>query len=483
LLHPKIPQKKEKNMSVKPIVTCFREILSPFHRSKQQTLDHFYLHPEQCPKRVRESAEAMHCLQLIGPLGWEAFPDRDLQRRYGQAAVSYAAVAAACLLKLEHKIGTFADLTTWLGKNPSICWLLGWEEGRQDLNAARGQRCTSLPSQRHFCRLLQKMPNACLQYLLDSSVRLLLDELLRRGVEIPETVSLDTKHIIAWVKENNPKAYVEERFDKTRQPKGDPDCRLGCKRRHNQHPTPAANPLPAATLTVGEFYWGYASGIAAMKVPGWGEMVLAELTQPFDQADLTYFFPLMAQVERRLGKKPRFAALDAAFDAFYVYDYFDQVGGFAAVPFTEKGKLVHRRFDADGLPLCAAGLPMPLRTAYRDRTTALIEYERGQYVCPLFASTPPQPCPIDDPHWRQGGCLTSLSTSIGARIRHQLDRQSPAYHAVYNQRTAAERIFSQAAALGIERPHLRNGKAIANLNTLTYILINLHLLQRIRNQD
>ncbi len=48
-------------------------------------------------------------------------------------------------------------------------------------------------------------------------------------------ISLDTKHIIAWVKENNPKAYVKDRYDKTRHPTGDLDCRLGCKRRTNQY--------------------------------------------------------------------------------------------------------------------------------------------------------------------------------------------------------------------------------------------------------
>jgi hypothetical protein len=36
--------------------------------------------------------------------------------------------------------------------------------------------------------------------------------------------------------------------------------------------------------------------------------------------------------------------------------------------------------------------------------------------------------------------------------------------------------------LGIERPFLRNGAAIANQNTLIYILINLRFLQRIRNR-
>ena len=69
-----------------------------------------------------------------------------------------------------------------------------------------------------------------------------------------------------------------------------------------------------------------------------------------------------------------------------------------------------------------------------------------------------------------------------ARLRYTLDRDSEAYKAIYRQRTAVERINSQAVALGIERPHLRNGQAIATLreNTLIYVLINLRFLQRLR---
>ena len=43
-----------------------------------------------------------------------------------------------------------------------------------------------------------------------------------------------------------------------------------------------------------------------------------------------------------------------------------------------------------------------------------------------------------------------------------------------------ERINSQAEALGMVRPKLRRGRAIANRNTLTYVLINLRALQRIQ---
>ena len=66
-------------------------------------------------------------------------------------------------------------------------------------------------------------------------------------------------------------------------------------------------------------------------------------------------------------------------------------------------------------------------------------------------------------------------------MRAELDRQSDAYKALYRQRTAAERINSQATALGIERPRVRNRASVRVLNTLTYLVINARALQRARS--
>jgi hypothetical protein len=169
----------------------------------------------------------------------------------------------------------------------------------------------------------------------------------------------------------------------------------------------------------------------------------------------------------------------------YVYEYFhrdDQPleAGFAAVPLSKRGGR-HRQFDAQGLPLCEAGLAMPLKLTYICRSTR-IEHERGRYACPLLFPEPTGgPCPIQHQKWPKG-CLTTLATSVGARIRHQIDRDGDIYKQVYKQRTATERINSQAVALGIERPKLRNGQAIANQNTLIYVLINLRALHRVRQE-
>ena len=474
------------------------ELILPMKKAEPRLdLHGAFLERIKMPLAVQHSPVANRYLDLLGVLDWTHLPERNLERNWGQTTIPYAAFIAAYLVKLNEGQNSLGDVRVFLSENPALTWSLGFPLAvSKPGEAADGISCT-LPTTRHLTHMLRVLPNAVLQFLLEDSVRLIRAELATLGAQTGECISLDTKHILAWVKENNPKAYVENRFDKTKQPPGDPDCKLGCKRRHNRRKagsepsssiTPSQNPVPANTLAVGEFYWGYGSGVVVTKVPRWGEFVLAEMTQTFDQADVSYFFPLMAQTAARLGFKPRFGTFDAAFDAWYVYDYFhraDDPAAFAAVPFSEKGgyKAKGRQFSPDGLPLCQADLPMPLSFTYQDRTVSLVAHERGKYVCPL--KHPKQSavsCPIHHENWTKKGCTAMMPTSIGARLRYTLDRDGQIYKDIYKQRTAVERINSQAKALGIERPYLRNGAAIANQNTLIYILINLRFLQRLRNR-
>jgi hypothetical protein len=498
--------KGEKTMTGNLIVSRFRSFQDQFGAFFQRNdpphlnLHTAWLHPERLPKVISETPAIIRHLALLGPLDWERFPERNLQRHWRQPAISYAAFAGAMLIKLNEGLDSMGDLRQYLVEHPGFIPLLGFSVVRSGSHPCGFNPDASLPTQRHLTRMLREIPNSALQFLLKDSLRLIREELAHHRLSVGECISLDTKHILAWVKENNPKAYVEERYDKTKQPAGDPDCKLGCKRTHNRRekqplgqevlPTPLNNALPAIELKkVGEFYWGYGSGVVVTKIPGWGELVIAEMTQTFDQADVSYFFPLMSQTEQRLGFRPRYGTFDAAYDAWYVYDYFhrdDDPAAFAAVPFSEKGgyKAKGRQFSPDGLPLCQAGLPMPLHFTYQDTTVSLIVHQRGKYVCPLrFPTQSAQTCPVNHKNWAQKGCTAMMPTSIGARLRYTLDRDSQTYKDIYKQRTAVERINSQAKALGIERPHIRNGVAIANLNTLIYVLINLRLLQRIRNHQ
>jgi hypothetical protein len=414
---------------------------------------------------------------MLSLLDWEQLPTALACKRTGERSIPLAAYVGAYLLKLEHNLPTFGHLRRFLRQHPALVWGLGFPVVNDRSQPYAFDVEASLPTQRHFTHKLSAIPNELLQSLLDSQVLWLRERL---GDAFGDIVSIDTKHVLAWVKENNPKTFIKEgRFDKTQQPAGDPDCKLGCKRRRNQS-TPTKEGQPASEqVSVGEYYWGYASGVVATKVPDVGEFILAETTQTFDKGDTTYFFPLMEQVEQRLGRRPRFGTADAAFDSFYVYDYFhsEEHDGFAAVPLRRMGR--GRSFSEDGLPLCLAGLPMPLKGTFTNKTSLVI-HKRGRFVCPLLYPEPNgHQCPISHEKWPDGGCKLTMPTAPGARIRYQLDRDSEQFKAIYNQRTAVERVFSQATALGIERPKLRNRCAITNQNTLTYILINLRAMARL----
>jgi hypothetical protein len=79
-------------------------------RSKRADLHTFWMHPERLPSFVCKSPVAMHYLNLLGPLDWTYFPERNLVRNWGQPAVSYAAFLGAYLVKLEEGRGSMGDL-------------------------------------------------------------------------------------------------------------------------------------------------------------------------------------------------------------------------------------------------------------------------------------------------------------------------------------------------------------------------------------
>jgi hypothetical protein len=461
--------------------------------------------PDLLPDFVRQDRVAMNCLDLLGPLDWDNFPERDPNRPWpGSIPNPRAAYVAALIIKTNKKMDYMTELRNYLLDHPALIWLFSFKLCLSDNYLYGFDPEKSLPTARHFGRVLRELPQEPLQFLLDSSVELIKAE-LPDDIEFGDIVAGDTKHIPAWVKENNPKAYVKEydRLNKKRQPIGDPDCKLGCKRKHNSRPRKdkcAVDQLDtispddftqndrkkgkkrATQFSSDRYFWGYNSGVIATKVPDYGEFVLAELTLTFEKGDTHFFFPMMAAVERRLGQKPTFGAFDGGFEAFYIFDYFDRAGGFAAIPFSLRGKL-KRNFDENGLPICQAGFPMPLKGKFWSKSSHIIEHEKGRYACPLLFPEPTgETCLIDHHNWPKGGCVTTMPTCNGSRVRYQLDRKSDEYKNIYKQRTSTERINSQAEALGIETPKLRRGTAIANRNTLIYVLINLRAVHRIRKK-
>jgi hypothetical protein len=359
----------------------------------------------------------------------------------------------------------------------------------------------TLPCRYWLGEKLRQLDRGLLTDLLSATVAALQEEIPGLG----ETVAFDVKHIYAWVKENNERVYVKDRYDKTKRLPGDADCRLGVKKRTNQEPAEASSttadsastaacdhkeqpkgaPEPTEPAQQGakkdkkekkELIWGYGTGVAAAFVPEYGDVVLAEDTQGFNENDITHFHPLYRQTVVTLGFFPTYLTADAAFDAWHVHEVAVRHGGIAAVPLNQHGHPVSQR-EADGVPLCPIGLRM--QPTYQFNHTN--GYRAQRFRCPLLL---PEPTGASCEHeqFKKGkGCVKDVNWERGGQARVTLDRDGPLYHAIYTQRTSAERINSQAKELGIERPKVRNGHSVANLNTLIYVVINVRVLKEAKS--
>jgi hypothetical protein len=402
---------------------------------------------------------------LFAQLDWDRVAERDRARPWpGPAPHPRAAYLKAFLVKICEEKAFVTELRAYLVEHPLLVLEIGFRPVPSPGALYGFDVERTVPGVRWLRAQLRHLDERILRALLEGTVRALQREIPSLG----QTVAFDVKHIYAWVRENNPKAFVAGRFDPDRPPTGDRDCRLGVKRRSNQ--AREDGETPGRT----EHVWGYGTGVASAICPPYGDVVVAELTQPFSANDVTYFRPLYERATAALGRPPVNLAADAAFDAWYVYAACVPTGGIAAVPLNQRGNKPPDR-DAHGVPRCARGLSMAPKTHFAHEDG----YPAVRYACPLLHPHPTdQTCA--DPQFPKGGCTRVVNLSAGGQARLALDRTSDAYQALYDRRTSAERINSQATDLGIERPKARTSAAVRHLNTLTYLVINARALERVR---
>ncbi len=381
----------------------------------------------------------------------------------GRPAHPESAYLKAFLVRLREGMSYTSQLHRFLLRHPLLVIALGFH---LVLNAGAPygfdlQR--TLPSEQRLRQKLRTLDQDLLQALLGATVT----QLKQAIPELGDTIAFDVKHISAWVRENNPNVYVEGSFTVQHIPTGDPDCRLGVKRSSNQVQADGSTKKKKVSL------FGYGTGVAAWTDPTYGDVVLAEYTLPFNEADVTYFRTLYQRAVVALDQYPTHIAADAAFDLWYVYQTVATRDGIAAIPLNSHGHEPVPR-DPDGTPYCARGLRMHPVFFYQHPNG----YRARRFRCPLlFPERTGQSC--DHPQFAKGcGCLKDPNWEKGGLMRALLDRQSELYRTVYNRRTACERINSQAKALGIETPKVRNGRSVRNLNTLTYLIMNVRALQK-----
>src|SRR5260370_2057428 len=304
-------------------------------------------------------------------LAWSVIDRWQAQRSAccGSHGHRLTAYLKAFLVRIKEGLRYAKQLRDFLLKHPLLVIELGFDL-RLDPNADYGFDVeATLPCRYWLSEKLRQLDRTLLGDLLATTVRDLKAEIPGLG----EVVAFDVKHIYAWVKENNERAYVKERYDKTKILPGDPDCKLGVKRSTNQEQP------DGSTKVKKEYVWGYGSGVAAATTPDYGDVVLAEYTQPFNEGDVTYFQPLYQRTAVALQAFPTHVTADAAFDAWYVYQTAVLHGGIAAVPKNQHGHPTFER-DPDGVPRCPKGLRMHPTYAFAHSHG----YRAQLYRCPLL---------------------------------------------------------------------------------------------------
>jgi len=397
---------------------------------------------------------------------WSEVPDPPIEpSQPGKRPHPQSAYLKALLLKINEGFPHCTQLRRYLLEHPLLVLELGFRPVLDVTQPYGFDVGRTLPTARWLSEKQRTLSQRVLQALLAATVRDLCEAVPGLG----ETVAFDVTHIYAWVQENNFRAYVQERFNPKKQPRGDADCRLGVKKSTNLE-------QPDGTRKVKkELLWGYGSGVASATIPDYGDVVLGEFTQPFNENDITYFVSLYIRAVGALGFYPTYITADGAFDAWYVYQTVAHRGGIAAIPLNPHGHPESQR-DPDGVPFCEKSLHMS-PTFQFSHTNG---YRTQRFRCPLLVpERTGQTC--DHKQFAKGrGCVKDLNWEKGGQMRVTLDRDGPLFKAVYKQRTSTERINSQSDALGIKRPKVRNGRSVRNLTTLTYLVINARALQRVR---
>jgi hypothetical protein len=161
-----------------------------------------------------------------------------------------SASVKALLLKLEEGFASCTQLRRYLVEHPLLVLELGFRPFlNRDLPYGFDVAKT-VPTARWLREQQHSLSQSVLQARLSATVRDLREEIPGLG----EVVAFDVTHLYAYVKQNNERAYVKERYNPDLQPAGDRDCKLGVKRSTNKEQA------DGSTNEEKEYLWGMAPG-------------------------------------------------------------------------------------------------------------------------------------------------------------------------------------------------------------------------------
>jgi len=374
----------------------------------------------------------------------------------GRPPVSKSGLLRSLIYKNLKPLPTLYDLAVEFVDNPNLSLKCGLNPSEHP--SALVERLSSF---------LRDTPNDTLQLIRKSLVR----ELIRWGQITGRLLSIDSCPILANVKENNLKTSVKDRFDKTKLPKGDPECRLG-----------VIIHFPQPFKKEEHFFWGYRNHVITDTL---SELPVDEVTKPANVSESKMFIPLLSQTQAEFTLPIEGTLGDAIYDAEYILNFV--VKELKAKPYIARNPRWESKSDIKtsnkGGLICIAGFDMVYWGKFKDRGKI-----RKKFVCPIthrkkFSNQVPQ-CPWNHPKFVKGnGCIAYRRED--ENIRDSIDYGSESFKKIYNLRTSSERIFSRLLTLCMQDPSVVGLNATANHCTIAHITVLLIALTAVKtgNKD
>ena len=380
----------------------------------------------------------------------------------------------AYVVQLNEPLRFFTHLRTFLLERPALAASMGFVlKGYSPQYGFDPQR--TVISAHQFSQKLRTGKQNRAKELFLQTVRTL--KIL--GV-LTGNVSCDTAEVHAPIKENNPKQYVKDRFDKENIPNAAPSARLGVKPTHEKDRATGKKKV--------RYFWGWKSAILAEKNRRFGvEVCVAETTKPANTADVHFALPLLKAYRQHTKIFVQRFFADAAFDAWYIYQNVfgekdDPQHGQAYIPINARGHDPKpNSFGPHGGIIAPCGKEMKPESAWLDTSKG---YHRRRDQCPYTQTQRKKgtvSCPCNHPQFhKKRGCTRTINLDDPDQLRFALNRQSKEFKQIFKERTTVERLFAHANQANLEHPNVRDGHAVAQLNTLTYTLINLKAILKVR---
>ena len=330
-----------------------------------------------------------------------------------------------------------ADLKDYLENNLIIAYYCGFDIMKP------------LPSYWTFDRFIRELDHSLLENLMQGQV----SKLVGLGIIDSSFIALDSTPVFANTKQNNPKSFAKNRFDKNNQPKSDKDCKLGVHTASNQHNEKNY-----------EFFWGYKNHVLVDCITG---LPICEMTTTAEVADSTVTLDILARTNKYLPLEECTFIADKAYDVKVIYDTVKDVyHGDCVIPLNKRNTKSSKKLSY-GHPICEAGLAMHKDGKFSDRGRT-----RQKYCCP-FKRLKCGSCPCNHKNWNNGkknrGCTKYVTIPDDYRL--SIDRESVSFKKIYALRTEAERYNSRFKATKQERLWVHGMNAAQNLNTIAHIAL------------